>query len=75
MIGPKKLSEVESELFAAFRKRFKDPVAWLDRRIRRLEMQKNRNPTEVEGLEMIRNTLARQAAKLAKHVKRRQKVK
>jgi hypothetical protein len=53
MMGPKTLSTVKQELRAALAETGKDPIQWLEDRIRLLEKGRKRDHKEIELLQML----------------------
>jgi hypothetical protein len=63
MMGPKTLADVKNELRAAFGKEGKDPIQWLDDRIRTLEKSKRPDKGEIRLLRQLANLLEAENAK------------
>ena len=57
MMGPKKLSTIRKELRQSLRKNGKDPIQWLDERIRALERAGNSTAGAAEVLHALRRVL------------------
>jgi uncharacterized protein YoaH (UPF0181 family) len=57
MMGPKKLSTVRKELRQSLGKKGKDPIQWLDERIRALERAGNSTGEATEVLQALRRVL------------------
>ena len=57
MMGPKKLSTIRSELNAALANTGKDPIQWLEDRLRQLEKKRKPVPNESEVLQALRRVL------------------
>jgi hypothetical protein len=58
MMGDKKLSEIRAELRAAFARDGFNPIASLDRRIRKLKKSPKSAEAELRSLFLLRNALA-----------------
>lgn len=58
MMGPKTLSVIKEELRAALRKTGKDPIEWLENRIRLLETAKKPDHGEIELLRGLTHVLS-----------------
>ncbi len=58
MMGDKKLSEIRGELREAFARERSNPIASLDRKIRKLEKSPKSAKGELRSLLLLRNALA-----------------